>query len=265
MNLPKQEEQKLKIASPEKVSRLLEKAGQTGLPLLIRTISNPSVAVKGRAKSSLGPLNLHGFKVGNISDKGIEHLAKNAKGGVQLEFALSSMRVTFYSSISHFDRDDCTFTLPDFLLSIERRKNARFAVLGSQRAFISIPGWRPDATDPGLAPFFISSSELSALLPVADVSLGGLSISDKFPAICSLFGDVPLDKQIMLYLPMMKPLEVAVSIRWRRKTRDVVTELHGQSRLLNSYRYGVQFLRPSEELLNHMRGFIQMIAQAEAI
>jgi hypothetical protein len=70
---------------------------------------------------------------------------------------------------------------------------------------------------------------------------------------------------MILYLPMMKPLEVAVSIRWRRKTRDVVTELSGQSRLINSYRYGAQFLKPSEELSNHIRGFIQMIAQAEAI
>ena len=247
------------------MSRLLEKAGQTGLPLLIRTISNPTIAVKGRAKSSPGPLSLHGFKVGNISERGLEHLAKNAKGGVQLEFALSSMRVTFYSSISHFALDDCTFTLPDFLLSIERRKNTRFMVLGSQRAFISMPEWRPVASDPGLAPFFVSSNEMSALIPVADVSLGGLSICDKFPAICAQFSEVPADRRMVLYLPMMKPIEIFGSIRWHRKTRDVVTELDGQSRLINSYRYGVQFIGSSEELLNSVRGFIQMIAQAEAI
>jgi hypothetical protein len=64
---------------------------------------------------------------------------------------------------------------------------------------------------------------------------------------------------------MMKPIEIFGSIRWHRKTRDVVTELDGQSRLINSYRYGVQFIGSSEELLNSIRGFIQMIAQAEAI
>lgn len=244
---------------------MLEKAGQTGLPLLIRTIANPTIAVKGRAKSSPGPLSLHGFKVGNISERGLEHLAKNAKGGVQLEFALSSMRVTFYSSISHFALDDCTFTLPDFLVSIERRKNTRFAVLGAQRAFISIPDWQPNSSSPGLAPYFASSQELSALLPVSDVSMGGLSICDKFPAVCSIFKEIPAEKRMFLLFPMMKPLEILGSIRWHRKTRDVTTELDGRSRIVSAYRYGIMFLNPSEELTTSIRGFIQMIAQAEAI
>lgn len=247
------------------MSRLLEKAGQTGLPLLIRTIADPNIAVKGRAKLSSGPLKVNGFKVGNISEKGLAHLAKNAQGGVQIEFALSSLRITFYSSINHFTVDDCTFAVPDFLLSIERRQNSRFQVLGSHRAFVSMNGWDPHPTDAGTPPYFSSAPELSGLLPVSDVSLGGVSVSDRFPAICGLLGEASSEKLMNLHLPMMKPLEFSVYVRWQRKTQDVVTELDGRSRMVSSYRFGMQFINPSEEVLSGVRGFIQMITQAEAI
>lgn len=247
------------------MARLLEKAGETGLPLLIRTLSQPTIAVKGRAKRSGGSVSIQGFKVGNLSERGLEHLAKNSEGGVQVEFSLSSVKVMFYSSVSHFAFDECTLTVPDYLLSIERRKNARFQVVGMHRAFVSLPEWRPDPKDAGVPPYFPSSGELAELLPVGDVSLGGLSIVEKFPAVCSQFATSTSSRFILLHLPMSQPIEIKASVRWNRKTRDVVTEIDGQSRIVSVYRFGIQFVSPGAELLMSLKSFIQMISQAEAI
>ena len=265
MSFTQQEEQKLKIASPEKVARLLEKAGETGLPLLIRTLSHPGIAVKGRAKSSGGPVSSQGFQVGNLSERGLEHLAKNSDGGVQVEFSLSSVKVMFYSSVAHFTFDECTLTIPDYLLSVERRKNSRFQVVGVHRAYVSLPGWHPNPKDAGVPPYFDSAIDLAELLPVGDVSLGGLSIVEKFPAACSQLAGGTETRPILIHLPMAQPIEVEASVRWNRKTRDVVTEVEGQSRIISMYRFGIQFVNPGSELLMSLKGFIQMIAQAEAI
>lgn len=257
--------QSLKISSPEKVARLLEKAGETGLPLLIRALSNPRIAVKGRAKKSPGPVNLHGFKVCNISDRGYEYLAENANGGIQVEFVLSHAKVVFYSSISHFSQQDCTLSVPDSLISIERRKNARFQVAGSNRAFLTLSGWEPKSSDLGSPPFFGSCSNLTPLIPVGDVSLGGLSVVDRFPAVCSKLAVELENYEAKIHLPMINPISLKLSLRWHRKTKDVISDLEGKSRIIGAYRFGLQFLDPSEELLENIKSFIQLISQAEAI
>jgi hypothetical protein len=265
VNLPKKEEQKLKISSPEKISRLLEKAGQSELPLLIRTLSDPKIAVRAQAKPSSRALDLEGFKVCSISARGLDHLVKKGKGGVQLEFPLSSLYMTFYSSISDLSVEECTFTIPNYIVSMERRKNTRFLVVGTHRAFVSIEGWEPSVDDSGVRPIFLASKETARLVSVGDISLSGLLLVERFPAICSVLDEIHSNHGATLYIPMMKPIAASVNVRWHRKTKEVITDLDGRSRFVTTYRYGVQFRDPTDELLSGIRGFIHMIAQAEAI
>ena len=70
---------------------------------------------------------------------------------------------------------------------------------------------------------------------------------------------------IELYLPMTRPIAAAVSLRWQRKSRNVVSELDGENRIVTSYRFGLQFMNPSDELLGAMKSFVGIISQAEAI
>jgi hypothetical protein len=236
-----------------------------GLPLLIRAISMPSVAVKGRAKKSDGSANTHGFKISNISERGLEHLAQHGDGGVQIEFSLSNAKLMFYSTIAHFASEHCTFTSPDYLLSIERRKITRHPVVGSQRAFLRVGQWAPQILDPGVPPFMESVSEMVSLFSVADVSHGGLCIEERFPAVCRVL-DKPFERyEVDLYLPMTRPIAAAVSLRWQRKSRNVVGELDGQNRIVTSYRFGLQFMNPSVELISAVKSFVSVISQAEAI
>lgn len=264
MGLP-QEERKLKISSRETVARLLEKAGQMGLPLIIRVLSVPNIAVKGRAKLTNGGIALNGFRVTNISDRGIDFLAKNGSGDVQIEFVLSSSKLMFHTSISHFSQSDCSFTMPSYLISIERRKNARFPIMGNLPAYMAMASSKPISLDLGAAPFFESSKDLAAILPLSDISLGGLALAYRFPSIITEFSSGKRSESAFLLLPMSRPIAMETSIRWNRKTMDIVTDVDGQTRMVGVYRFGLQFVNPSEELLKSLRGFIQLIAHANAI
>jgi len=232
---------------------------------LIRAISMPSLAVKGRAKASPGPINSHGFKICNISERGLEHLSQHGDGGVQIEFSLSNAKLMFYSTIAHFSADHCTFSAPDYLLSIERRKSIRHPVVGSQRAFLRVCNWAPKIFDPGVPPFMESTAEMVSLVRVADVSHTGLCIEERFPAVCRVL-DRPLEQyDVELYLPMTRPIAASVSLRWQRKSRNVVSELDGENRIVTSYRFGLQFMNPSVELIGAVKSFVGIISQAEAI
>jgi hypothetical protein len=259
------EEQRLKISSPEKVARVLEKAGQVGLPLLIRAMSKPSVAVKGRAKVSPGSIGMHGFKIGNISQPGLEHLSQHGGGGVQIEFSLSNAKLMFYSTIAHFSADHCTFTSPDYLLSIERRKSIRYPVVGSLRAFLKVRDWSPKIFDPGVPPFLGSAADMISLFRVSDVNQAGLSIEERFPAVCKVLDEPLKQYEVDLYLPMIRPIAAAVSLHWQRKSRNIVSELDGDNRIVTSYRFGLQFVNPSSELVSAVNSFVSIISQAEAI
>lgn len=232
---------------------------------MIRAISLPSVAVKGRAKTSPGPIQTHGFKICNISERGFAHLSQHGDGGVQIEFSLGNTKLMFYSTMAHVAADHCTFTSPDYLLSIERRKSIRYPLIGSQRAFLRVSRWAPRIFDPGVPPFIESAADMVSLFRLADVSQTGLCIEERFPAVCKVFDTLQESYGVDLYLPMTRPITASVSLRWQRKSRNVVSELDGDSRVLTSYRFGLQFMNPSAELIGAVKSFISILSQAEAI
>jgi len=255
----------MRISSPERVARLLEKVAQSNLPLLVRALSSPTIAVKGRAVPTLGAISEHGFKIGGISDRGLRFLAANSAGGLVVEFVLMSSKVEFYTTMATLSKVECVVSLPSYLLSIERRKNTRHQVAGNARAFLSIDSWEPDAEDMATVPFFESSSELSSLIPVGDVSLGGISIVTRFPSICNVFDRLPMEEIGKFYLPMMAPIPIEASIRWCKRVKEVIPEDKGANRVVRFFRFGVQFVNPSDDLLKNIQLFIQKVSQAEAI
>jgi len=255
----------MRISSPERVARLLEKVAQSSLPLLVRALSSPTIAVKGRAIPVDGSIGDQGFKIGGISDRGLKFLSANSAGGLMVEFVLMSSKVEFYTTIATLSSLDCTVSLPNYLLSIERRKNARYQVAGNARAFMSFDTWEPDPEDMATVPFFESSSELGSLIPVGDVSLGGISLVTRFPSICKVFDRSPMEEIGQFYLPMSTPMPVEASIRWTKRVKEVLPDENGVNRIVRTFRFGVQFVNPSDDLLKSIQMFIQKLSQAEAI
>ena len=258
-------EQKIRISSPERVARLLEKVAQSRLPLLVRALSTPAIAVRGRAVQEAGVSRNQGFKIIDISDRGLKFLSENSAGGLMVEFALMSTKVEFFTSITELNTTGCTVSLPDCLMSIERRKNARFQVGGSSRAFLSMDSWLPDAEDIAAVPFFESSNELGPLILVGDISEGGVSLVTRFPSMCTVLGRSSIQETGKLYLPMANPIAFEAAIRWSKTVKDVLPDEKGVNRIIRLYRFGVQFVNPSAGLVNQIQMFIQKIGQAEAI
>jgi hypothetical protein len=259
------ETQKMMIATPDKVARILEKVAANGIPLIIRPLACPNTAVKGRAIPSSGPILSSGIRVGNISEKGMKFLAEQSSGLFQVEFVLTSAKVTFQSRLVQLNRQDCVLSAPGQLISIERRKNSRYQVTGNVRAFMSFQVWDPSPSDMINPPFWDSTKEIGTLVPVADVALGGVSLMTRFPGICKILDRGQAIESGQLHLPMMGNFPVDVSVRWCKRLRESMTESDGKSRVQRLYKFGLQFVNLSQDLEKNIHIFIQRISQADAI
>ena len=253
------------ITSPEKVVRVLTRLGDSGIPLIIRAMAAPAIAIKGRAVPSTGSVLELGLKIGNISEKGIKFLAAHGKSGISVEFVLTSAKVSFQSELTMLGRQDCVITIPKFLESIERRKNARYAVTGNARAFMSIEGWQPHIRDLTSPPTWDSAVDFSSLIPLGDVSLGGISLVTPFPGITKILDGGQSIEKGTLYFPMTNGIEVECSVRWCKKVRENVVDKDGASRTTRLYRFGLQFMNPGYDLMQQVQILIQKISQSEAI
>jgi hypothetical protein len=258
-------QKKIKITSPEKVAELLGKVAASGCPLLIKALSMPDVSVRGRAFSMDNLQKSHQLKIGNLSANGLVHLAKHSPGGVQVEFILAAIKIVFVTTLSSFTGLTCLVNYPKFLESVERRKEARIPAIGNSRAYLSLDSWIPDTTDPSTVPFFESSKEFAPLIQVGDVSNGGLSVLSTFPAICRALSVSERIQGALFHLPMQSPIKVMISVRWAKKTVDIITSEGDQDRSITTFKFGIQFENASEAVKNSLKAFLATAALADAI
>ena len=247
------------------MARLLEKVENSGLPLLLRSDKDPTIAVKGRAIANNGSTRMNGFAIGNISDRGIEFLSKHSNGAIQVEFILTSEKVKFSTMISHLGRQQCVVDLPRYLESFERRKNSRFDTMENERAFVSVDGM---AFDPGSLlspPTFISTRKLGEMIAVGDISSSGLGLVSRFPFVSNFWSCADQIHPASLYLPMTAAIPLQASIRWTKKVTESSEAADGQIRSVSSYKFGLQFINPSEILQKSIHVFIQRLSHADAI
>jgi hypothetical protein len=212
-----------------------------------------------------GSILVSGLCVGNISDKGMKYLAEQSEGFFQVEFVLTSAKVTFQSRLIKFNRQDCVLAAPAQLVSIERRKNSRYLVTGNARAFMSFESWDPLPNDLMNPPFWDSTKELGTLIPVADVAVGGISLTTRFPGVCRILDRGQAIESGKIHLPMIGALPIDVSVRWCKRLRESISDNDGKSRVHRLYKFGLQFVNMNPDLEKNIQIFIQRISQADAI
>jgi len=64
---------------------------------------------------------------------------------------------------------------------------------------------------------------------------------------------------------MQAPVPIAVEVRWWKRIRESVEEVDGEGRFVRSYRFGVQFVSPSDEARILLRQYVQQLTQAGAV
>jgi hypothetical protein len=258
----------LRISSPERVQRILDRVIEAQLGVLFRWPKEPSVSVKGRVTAMFdfyleGGKKAKGLRISNISEKGMRYIWD--KEVMQIEFVLMSTKVVFVCKIVSKDQNHVVVTAPKHLISVNRRKNERYPCTDNLTGLFRFDMFRPKWEDFASAPFFQHYSKMSGFIGIEDVSLGGVCISTTFPAINKLARRGLIDDSAELLLPMQKPVKAPVELRWIKRIKEHQKDDDGSVRQYTSYRLGLQFLNMNQELEQAIRMFIQQVTQQEAI
>lgn len=206
-----------------------------------------------------------GIKISNISEKGLQHLIQNGTRPFSIEFILKAEKVQFTSNLEMVNRQVCFFSMPQYIESLERRRNARYLIGENLRAFLSFESMQGDPLDHASQPLFESAREMASMIPVVDISMGGVGLYFRFPAVHRLLDSTKSLESASLWLPMNSPSSMDVAIRWSRRVSEEIKEDDGGSRLIKATRVGVQFMNPSEQQLQGIQIFLQRLSQADAI
>jgi hypothetical protein len=262
------DESKVKITNPERVARILSKICQSNLQVFMRTEANQGLAVKGKASNIVSAKLPDGNKVlalriSNISEQGMNYLTHQEK--LQVEFIMMATKVVFISKIVNADQNSVLVTFPTSLVSIERRKNARFTTNENSLGFIRMSVWQPGPEDVAAAPIFPQYRGLTGIVPIADISIGGVCIVTRFPSLCQELRRGRIDEGAALILPMQRPIATNVEVRWVKKIKEHVKDSFGATRSFTSYRFGCEFMAQSEEVAIGIKHFVAQITQSEAI
>lgn len=261
MNLPK--ENKLKVSNPERILRILQKLCQASLQVTVRLPGEQGLAIRGKAIDISGDRGVTGMRIGGISEKGLGHLI--AGGKIQIEFIMMSTKVVFQTVILKRDVAAILVQIPIALVSIERRKNARFPTTFDMLGFVSLSIWRSDTRDLLAPPYFDHHETLGHLISIADMSANGLCAAFRFPSLQLAVKSGVTDSDAHLHLPMLEPIPMAMQIRWVKKIKETVGDAESGIRQLRSYRFGCEFVNPSEDAILRIRHFIHQLTQQGAI
>lgn len=259
-----QDENRIKISNAQRIMRILRRISQAELQVIVRGAADTTVAVKGRSGDLILDSVPNGMRISGISDKGVQHLG--GKGSrVQVEFIMMSTKVVFASAILVSEQNSIIIAVPTALVSIERRKNARYTCSEDLLGLIELSVWKPDQNDMTAPPFYMHNQSLAGLIQIADLSYGGLCAVTRFPAVNTVLRRGVVDEKARLILPMQDPVEVSIAVRWSKRIKELVPGKEESQSFMRSYRFGLEFNSPSEQVRIAIRHFIQLLSQVDAI
>ena len=254
---------RIKITSPEMVLRILQRTCEASLPLMIRGDSDPSIAVKGRSVEILMAQKSPFFRIDNVSDRGMKHLEASTK--LQVEFVLTEAKIVFVSTIVSRDNHSIVLHVPKSLVSIERRKNARYTCTPAMRAFITLSAWQPSSDDALTPPFYPHHAGLGGFLEVADLSMGGVCFLTRFPALGLIVKKGHIEEHARVYFPMSSSVDAKVEVRWVKRVKEYSKETQVNDHFERFYRFGGEFIEPSDQLKFAIRQYAQKLSQEGAL
>ena len=243
--------------------RIMRRACEAGLQVLLRTKDQPGVAVRARAMRTLSGASMPtSFRVSGISLQGIHHL--QGSDSVSVEFVGLSTQIAFTAKILAMSDGSLTVAMPAALRSIERRKNFRVATSASQAAFVTLSLWHADEKDAASPPVFPHLAKVASQLRVADISETGVCLLTRFPSVMNTITQGTIDDGAKLRLPMIAPKPFAFEVRWIKRIKETVV-IKGEPLDQRLLRVGAQFVDPSEDIIVSIRQFMHQISVADAI
>lgn len=256
-------ESKIKITEPQRILRILQRVSQAGLSVLIRSEIDTACLIKGRVTQLKQDGSNAFLRISNISEKGVAFLMSGVK--IQVEFIMMSTKVYFISRVAKLDGNSILVQVPSYLVSVERRLNPRFNCQEEALAYIDSAIWKPDVVSFASPPIFSFFEPIGSYLQIADISSGGICLVTRFPAASEIFKKGIIDDGAKIVFPMQSPVLAPIEVRWAKKIKEHVKHENGTNGVKRSYRIGVEFISPSDELKVAVRQFVAQISQLGAI
>lgn len=183
---------------------------------------------------------------------------------VRVEFVGMATQVLFDSQIMGREKNAILVAVPPCLISVERRKNARFVATPDFTSFVKFSSWSASPNDLTSPPIFSHFADQANWLYIADMSEGGFCATARFPSVLTSIKTGIVDDNAKIYLPMRSPMALPIEIRWVRKIKEVVKTDNANTEQ-RFYKFGVQFLTLPEESRVAIRQYMQQLTTASAI
>jgi hypothetical protein len=277
-----QKEKAIAFSRPEQLSQIFTEAHRLKLQVLIKT-SSTGKAIRGTIEG-FDPRD-KSIRLGGVSPAGDQLLRGHDL--VKIEFILLSKKLVFVSTVRARVPGKLLIGIPDKIVAIERRINARFRVPVSHAAFVDFPERSLDTTRfdcPFVPPFMRVDQMEHPRFRIDDVSLGGVACFTRYGGVAEPFRAEEEFVTANLCFPGQAPLIVPVSVRWTKKTtaalapgrfeqlqrvvnarfRPMLSSEDGEMRE-SFYRIGLQFHEVPKELDTALRHFIRMVQAAESV
>lgn len=275
-------EKAIAFSRPEQLAEIFSEANRLKLQVLIKT-SNTGKSIRGSVEG-FDP-GAGTIRIGNVSPAGDQLLLGHDL--VKVEFILLSKKLVFVAHVRARVAGKILVGLPDKVVAIERRVNARFRVPASHAAFIEFPErsidpMRYDA--PFIPEFMRDQRHTIPRFRIDDVSLGGVACFTRFGAPAELFRSAEEYVTASLLFPGQVTLSVPISVRWTKKTTAALApgRFEQLQRVIMArfqpfmspedsdmretyFRMGLQFHEVPKELDMALRQFIRVVQSAESV
>lgn len=251
-----------KIVNPERISRLFLKMCEGGMNGIIRPENQPNLGIRTAFHMVETSLREPVVYMTDISDKGIQVLTEGSI--VQVEVVGMPTRVMFRTRIVKKVMGGVVIQMPGSLVSIERRRNARYRIVPRYMGYIQFSEWQADQADVASPPIFEQREQLASWCPLSDLSVGGACIRTQFPSALTIVQPGAVDLHAKLILPMIKPIELELSFRWQKRIRNRI-HVNDEERYRLEFLFGVEFSNLDESALLKVRQFLRQLSLADAV
>ena len=257
----------VKITNIQRIIRIFRKICQSKMQVLVREPQNTSIAVKGKAFDLqtlyYGDHKKIGLILCDVSSKGLRYLFD--KNFVQLEFVMLSSKILCNCQIIQIKDAEIIISLPKALYSTEKRKNTRYKTHQEAPAFLKLSLWKNLQDDMLSPPFFYQHRHLFKLLPISDISFGGVCFISHFPSMSKYLEKGIIDQNAFILLPMTPPIPIKLVVRWMKTVKEHVRVTSLESISKATFYVGCSFDLHEEDMIYGIKKYMQQTVEAKAI
>ena len=254
----------LKISSTDRIIRILSRLCKANVKLIVKPKldQNKNISIRGIAAELINVQKDLGFRICDISERGIQNIIGSHL--LQIEFLGLSTKVLFVTSLITIEQNSIIVSIPNEILSVERRAYSRYATTNNFNCFASFEFWKPKKYNTTSPPVFEGLETFSEYNYIIDISEGGFCFKTRFPSIMESMRRGLVDEKTKLIFPLQPHIIVATEIRWIKRIKERIN-VEGAERSQKIFKAGMQFVNLSKDNKLAIQQLIKQLSLADAM